>query len=206
MKDSVKTFFIISLILFSAIFVATILKYENTVDTLNITLSKEIQNSIETEERLTFLIDSLTCEIDTISYESIDTTVIHWPWGREEVYYFKYEVENLLDAIIQVESRDNDSAYNKGEDAVGCLQIRKTMVDDVNRILRKQGAKDDELYSYEDRWERILSIQMFKIYCEYYTLETSEEISRCWNGGPRGMDKEVTSYYWNKVKSELEDV
>ena len=59
MKDSVKTFLIIALMLFSAIFVATILKYENTVDTLSFTLSNEIQNSIETEERLTFLIDSL---------------------------------------------------------------------------------------------------------------------------------------------------
>ena len=29
--------------------------------------------------------------IDTIQYESIDTTVIRWPWGREEFYYFKYK-------------------------------------------------------------------------------------------------------------------
>mgnify|MGYP003153440440 FL=1 len=29
--------------------------------------------------------------IDTIQYESIDTTVIRWPWGREEFYYFKFK-------------------------------------------------------------------------------------------------------------------
>ena len=29
--------------------------------------------------------------IDSLYYESIDTTIIHYPWGREEVYYFKYE-------------------------------------------------------------------------------------------------------------------
>ena len=29
--------------------------------------------------------------IDTMHYESIDTTVIIYPWGREEIYYFKYK-------------------------------------------------------------------------------------------------------------------
>tara|TARA_R100000656_G_scaffold116197_2_gene88886 strand:- start:347 stop:664 length:318 start_codon:yes stop_codon:yes gene_type:complete len=28
---------------------------------------------------------------DTIEYQSIDTTIIHWPWGREEFYYFRYK-------------------------------------------------------------------------------------------------------------------
>ena len=40
-------------------------------------------------------IDSLegviAASIDTIQYESIDTTTIYWPWGREEFYYFKYK-------------------------------------------------------------------------------------------------------------------
>ena len=29
--------------------------------------------------------------LDTIQYESVDTTIINYPWGREEVYYFKYK-------------------------------------------------------------------------------------------------------------------
>jgi len=203
MKDSVQIFLIIALLLFSTMFIATVLKYENTVDTLNITLSNEIQNSVENEERLTFIIDSLTHEIDTIKYESIDTTIIYWPWGREEFYYFKYEFENLLDAIINVESSDNDSAYHKGEDAVGCLQIRQTMVNDVNRILKRQGS--DKRFTYFDRWNRNKSIEMFNIYVDHYNLTTAEEIARCWNGGPRGLNNENTVGYWNKVKSELED-
>ena len=40
-------------------------------------------------------IDSLEniieASIDTVQYESIDTTVIRWPWCREEFYYFKYK-------------------------------------------------------------------------------------------------------------------
>ena len=29
--------------------------------------------------------------IDTTRYEYIDTTVVVYPWGREEIYYFKYK-------------------------------------------------------------------------------------------------------------------
>ena len=35
--------------------------------------------------------DIIEASIDTIQYESIDTTKIYWPWGREEFYYFKYK-------------------------------------------------------------------------------------------------------------------
>jgi len=29
--------------------------------------------------------------VDTVCYESIDTTMVYWPWGREENYYYKYK-------------------------------------------------------------------------------------------------------------------
>ena len=103
---------------------------------------------------------------------------------------------------MMVESRNNDSAHAIGEDAVGCLQIRKTMVDDVNRILKRN--KKNYSFTYEDRWSRQKSIMMFEIYCDHYNLTDPEEIARCWNGGPRGMDKEATVYYWNKVQNYLE--
>ena len=35
--------------------------------------------------------DVIKASIDTMQYESIDTTVVNWPWGREEFYYFKYK-------------------------------------------------------------------------------------------------------------------
>ena len=101
-----------------------------------------------------------------------------------------------------VESSYDDSAYNANEDAVGCLQIRKCMVNDVNRILRKQ--RSEIRYNYDDRWVRYKSVQMFKIYCRYYNLNTAEEIARCWNGGPRGMHNEMTVGYWKKVSNKLD--
>jgi len=113
----------------------------------------------------------------------------------------KVSEDQMLSALMYVESSNNDSAYNASEDAVGCLQIRKTMVNDVNRILRKQ--KSPVRFTYEDRWSRYKSIKMFQVYCRYYDLTTAEEIARCWNGGPRGINNPATVGYWEKVKDKI---
>ena len=126
----------------------------------------------------------------------------------EQYQLFDYIVKpvnymiNLMDAIMEVESSNNDSAYNASEDAVGCLQIRKCMVDDVNRILKRK--RITYRYSYNDRWSRDKSMQMFDIYYKYYRLNTAEKIARCWNGGPRGMQNEMTVGYWERVMNKLD--
>ena len=126
----------------------------------------------------------------------------------EQYQLFDYIVKpvnymiNLMDAIMEVESSNNDSAYNASEDAVGCLQIRKCMVDDVNRILKRK--RIPYRYSYNDRWSRDKSMQMFDFYCKYYRLNTAEKIARCWNGGPRGMQNEMTVGYWERVMNKLD--
>jgi len=118
-------------------------------------------------------------------------------------YYFNQEPdERIINALIQIESGGNDDAYCVEEDAVGALQIRRTMVRDVNRILKRQGA--ETRYEYKDRWCRQKSIEMFNIYRDYYNLITPEEIARCWNGGPKGIYKPATIAYWNKVKNHLD--
>ena len=158
-----------------------------------------LKNSIDQEEVKTQnTIDSLQNVIDSL-YHEIDT--LQW---ENQIWDFNLSnnTTHLLSAIMFVESSYNDSAYHKGEDAVGCLQIRKCMVDDVNRILRRQ--KSDIRFIYDDRWLRNKSIKMFDIYCKHYGLTTSEEIARCWNGGPRGMQNEMTANYWKKVKNQLD--
>ena len=109
--------------------------------------------------------------------------------------------EQLIKALIYVESSNNDNAYSSCEGAAGALQIRRTMVRDVNRILRRQ--KSNQQYIYKDRWNRQKSIEMFNIYCNHYNLVTPEEKTRCWNGGPRGLQKLSTKKYWEKVKKQL---
>ena len=109
--------------------------------------------------------------------------------------------KELINALINVESANNDNAYRSCEGAAGALQIRRTMVRDVNRILRRQGS--NQQYTYEDRWNRQKSIEMFNIYCNHYNLVTPEEKARCWNGGPKGLQKLSTKRYWEKVKKHL---
>ena len=75
------------------------------------------------------------------------------------------------------------------------------MVDDVNRILKRQ--KSLLRFTYNSRWYRDSSIQMFEIYCDHYNLTTAEEMARCWNGGPRGINNPATVGYWEKVKEEI---
>jgi len=174
--------------LFSVVFVIIIMtflfgKILNKIETI-----EQLENQIEQNN---FQIDSLKLEIDTLQWEN-------------QIWDFNLSnnTVHLLSAIMYVESSYNDSAYNSYEDAVGCLQIRKTMVNDVNRILRRQ--KSDLRFTYDDRWLRNKSIKMFDIYCKHYGLTTSEEIARCWNGGPRGMQNEMTANYWKKVKNKLD--
>ena len=181
MKNSVQFFLIVALIFLSSIYViTTMVHYEKQIELL--------ECEIENQENY---IDSLIQCIDTLQWEN-------------EIYDYnkEHETTHLLSALMFVESGFDDSAYAKSEDAVGVLQIRKTMVDDVNRILKRQ--KKNLRFTYDDRWCRNKSIQMFDIYVMHYGLSTAEEVARCWNGGPRGMDKEATVYYWNKVQDYLD--
>jgi hypothetical protein len=174
---------IILWILFFILFIWATLGLKNSID------QEEIKTQ-STIDSLQNVIDSLVLEIDTLQWENQI-----WDFNISQ------NTTHLLSAIMFVESSYNDSAYNLYEDAVGCLQIRKCMVNDVNRILRRQ--KSNLRFSYDDRWLRNKSIKMFDIYCKHYGLTTAEEIARCWNGGPRGMQNEMTANYWEKVKNQL---
>ena len=171
-------------VLSTIIFTIFLIDSEEQVEQLEIKLQLQ-------SDSLNSCIDSLYLEIDTLIWE----TQI---WDHNTTY----NETHLLSAIIHVESSGRDSAYHKGEDAVGCLQIRKCMVNDVNRILKRQ--KSDKRYAYDDRWLRYKSIEMFEVYCKHYGLITAEEIARCWNGGPRGMQNDITAGYWKKVQKNLD--
>ena len=170
--------------LFFTLFIWATLGLKNSIDQEEL----KKQNTIDSLQNV---IDSLKLEIDTLQWENQI-----WDFNISQ------NTTHLLSAIMFVESSYNDSAYNSYEDAVGCLQIRKCMVDDVNRILRRQ--KSDLKFTYDDRWLRNKSIKMFDIYCKHYGLTTAEEMARCWNGGPRGMQNEMTSGYWEKVKNKID--
>jgi hypothetical protein len=104
---------------------------------------------------------------------------------------------NLIDAIIYVESRGDVNAYNAKENAVGCLQIRPIMLREVNRLLGYNK------YKLTDRWNKVKSIEMFNVIKEHTTNPTNEKLARNWNGGWNGYKKQSTLKYWHKVKEQL---
>ena len=157
---------------------------------INCGLRDTLDNRHELIDSLYNQLDSLYKEIDTLQYE-------------KEIFDFgNVSEDQMLSALMYVESSNNDSAYNASEDAVGCLQIRKTMVNDVNRILKRN--KKNIRFTYDDRWCRYKSVSMFKIYCRHYNLTTAEEIARCWNGGPKGVSNPSTMNYWTKVQNYID--
>ena len=175
-----------------ALFLASTWNMENQIEDL-----QNENNSLDyalkfQKEQCQYHVQDLMLKIDSLEKELI----FYEPQSVGET------IDEILAAIISVESSGRDSAYNAREDAVGCLQIRQTMVNDVNRILKRQGF--DLQYDYEDRWCRTKSIEMFNIFCEYYGLTSAEEMARCWNGGPRGIDNPATVGYWNKVQDYLD--
>tara|TARA_R110001599_G_scaffold67850_1_gene191291 strand:+ start:2203 stop:2691 length:489 start_codon:yes stop_codon:yes gene_type:complete len=150
-------------------------------------------------KKLAFISTILICSYTgvhqkTIFPISLDQKVL------TEVPISSYD-STMVKALIMVESSGNDKAYCASEDAVGCLQIRRTMVRDVNRILKRNGSPIR--FKYKDRWVRSKSIEMFDIYCAHYNLSSPEYQARCWNGGPKGYNKTSTKKYWAKVKAYL---
>lgn len=114
---------------------------------------------------------------------------------------------DLIDALINVESRGNDSAIGDlhlvGNEAIGALQIRPIMVREVNRILKIQ--KSDKRFKLKDRFDREKTIEMFLVWKNYHHSDDEfEVVARNWNGGPKGYKKANTEKYWAKVQKELD--
>ena len=116
------------------------------------------------------------------------------------------EVDNLINALIMVESNGNDSAVGDthlGEPSIGVLQIRPIMVREVNRILKIQ--KSDKRFKLSDRFDRNKTIEMFMVWKNFHHKQSDfETIARNWNGGPKGYKNPRTEKYWNKVQKELD--
>lgn len=112
----------------------------------------------------------------------------------------------LIKALIMVESSGNVNAIGDGGAAVGCLQIHKCVIDDVNRIYHED-------FRYEDRLDRDKSIRICELYLSHWGTHyskttgkdvTLEVLARIWSGGPRGYEKNGTIGYWKKVQKAME--
>ncbi|OHA19666.1 MAG: hypothetical protein A2836_02180 [Candidatus Taylorbacteria bacterium RIFCSPHIGHO2_01_FULL_45_63] len=114
------------------------------------------------------------------------------------------DIRQLIPALIQVESSGRDFVIGDrslGEKAYGPLQIRKPVVDDVNRAYGTNYRPEEMLGN------RKLSIEVCEKYLRLYATPkrlgmeaTPEHLARIWNGGPNGWKRNVTLPYWQKVK------
>lgn len=114
-------------------------------------------------------------------------------------------IDNLVNALIYVESRGNDSAVGDrhlDQPSVGVLQIRPIMVREVNRICKRIGSH--QRFTLKDRFDRNKSVHMFLIWKEFHHKDSDfEAIARSWNGGPRWRKIDRTKKYWEKVEKQL---
>lgn len=116
----------------------------------------------------------------------------------------------LIPILISVETGNHqfpDEAIGKAGE-VGRLQIRQSVVDDVNRIYdlnRKYNIRDAHLPCYAS--------EMCYLYLLYWgdskrlgREPTFEDLARIWNGGPKGYQKRSTISYWKKVNRKLQTI
>ena len=107
----------------------------------------------------------------------------------------------LFRSIAMVESRNGEFLNDSTHDAIGIIQIRPVMIDEVNRII---GYKK---YTIDDRWDNQKSFEIFKIYQDCYNPNYHiEKGIRMWNGGPTGHKKSATLVYLKKVLKEFEKI
>jgi soluble lytic murein transglycosylase-like protein len=104
---------------------------------------------------------------------------------------------NLITALIAVESSGNDMAIGDQGRAIGCLQIHRAVVLDVNRITGSH-------YRHQDMTNRVQARAVCEAYLKHYGRgATTEQLARRWNGGPTGDRKPATVAYWAKVKKAI---
>ena len=107
----------------------------------------------------------------------------------------------LLSALMAVETggeRNPDHAIGDGGRAIGCLQIHRAVVVDVNRI---SGSR----YRWEGMTNRADAVRVCEIYLDHYGRGL-DDISRArvWNGGPRGHLRGSTRAYGERVRVAME--
>lgn len=106
-------------------------------------------------------------------------------------------LNNLITALMLVESHGNDMAIGDNGRALGPLQIHRGVVLDVNRITGSN-------YRWESMTNRAQARAVCQAYLEHYGRGKSlEEQARIWNGGPTGHKKAATVSYWRRVQKEI---
>ena len=99
--------------------------------------------------------------------------------------------EDLVRAVVLVESNGNRYAFNKDEGAIGAFQVRQCRIDHYNA---KTGLKMrlNDMYDYD---------KAKKVFLYFAQGKSYEVAAKSWNGAGS-----MTIAYWNKVKKQLNPI
>ncbi len=119
-------------------------------------------------------------------------------WPTRTTFQTMTTLSNLISALIIVESSGNDMAIGDQGRAIGCLQIHRAVVLDVNRITGSH-------YRHSEMTNRVQARAVCEAYLKHWGKgKTTEEQARIWNAGPQGHKKKTaTQAYWLKVQRNL---
>lgn len=109
----------------------------------------------------------------------------------------------VIEAIAMVESECKPNKVSKNGLYVGYLQISEILVRECNRIVGYQK------YTYQDRYDKQKSIDMFIDYQERYNREGNmEKAIRLWNSGDLNcMNRKMrTEGYYKRVMSKFDQM
>ena len=108
--------------------------------------------------------------------------------------------EIFTEAIILKESRGIENAVGDNGKAIGVLQLHKVMVDEANRILVNK--KIDKRYTYDDRYSREKSIEIFNVVQNYKNKKKDKFLAlEIWNPNhPKSYENDIMNNY-NTLKS-----
>ena len=98
----------------------------------------------------------------------------------------------LIKAVVYVESRGNDSAFNRLEGAKGQYQVRLCRLIEFNKLTGKN-------YSHDEMYDYFKATEVFLYFTNSRDYQT---IARCWAGGEHGTRK-ATNNYWALVNNRL---
>lgn len=96
--------------------------------------------------------------------------------------------DQLIKAVVMVESANGKYTCNSQEQAVGWFQIREVRVIEYNQLTGSN-------YKLEDFYDFELSRAMFLYYCKGRDYES---VARAWNG-----KWSLTEGYWMKILKQL---
>jgi hypothetical protein len=106
-------------------------------------------------------------------------------------------LNNLITALMIVESSGNDQAIGDNGRALGPLQIHRGVVQDVNRITGSN-------YQWQQMTNRAQARAVCEAYLKHYGRgATTEQLARRWNGGPTGDRKTATLAYWRRIQKVI---